>query len=71
VSGWGAVKEAVGKGAEMVEGGRKEKHILVHTRLDNERVGTGGATPELLPLLSKVMRASSGHRLTRQGDAGE
>jgi hypothetical protein len=39
----------------MVEGGWKEKHILVHKRLDDGRVGRSGATPELLPL-GKVMR---------------
>jgi hypothetical protein len=56
----GAVKEAVGKGADtakMVEGGRKEKHILVNKRLNDGRVGRGRPTPELLPL-GKVMRAS-------------
>ena len=40
----GAVKEAVRKGAntaEMVEGGGKEKHILVNQRLDNGRVSRG------------------------------
>jgi hypothetical protein len=34
----GAVQESVGEGAdtaEMVEGGRKEKHILVNKRLDD------------------------------------
>jgi hypothetical protein len=54
----GAVKEAVVKGAhtaKMVEGGRKEKHILINKRLDDGRVGRGRATPELLPL-SKVIR---------------
>jgi hypothetical protein len=59
----GAVKETVGKGAntaKMVEGGQKEKHILVNKRLDDGRVRRGRATPELLPL-SKVMRASSGN----------
>jgi hypothetical protein len=61
----GAVKEAVVKGtytAKMVEGGRKERHILVHKRLDDGRVGKDGATPELHPLSKKVMRASSGNR---------
>jgi hypothetical protein len=41
----GAVKETVGKGADtakMVEGGRKEKHILVNERLDDGRVGRAG-----------------------------
>ena len=63
----GAVKEAVSKGAntaEMVEGGGKEKHILVNQRLDNGRVSRGRATTELLPL-GKVMRASSGNRCKR------
>jgi hypothetical protein len=63
----GAVKETVGKGtdtAKMVEGGRKEKHILVNKRLDDDRVSRGRATPELLPL-GKVMRASSGNRCKR------
>ena len=63
----GAVKEAVRKGAntaEMVEGGGKEKHILVNQRLDNGRVSRGRATTELLPL-GKVMRASSGNRCKR------
>ena len=63
----GAVKEAVSKGAdtaEMVEGGGKKKHILVNQRLDNGRVGRGGATTELLPL-GKVMRAKSGNRCKR------
>jgi hypothetical protein len=58
-----------GKGAhtaKMVEGGRKEKHVLVNRRLDDGRVGRSGATPELLPL-GKVMRAasSSGSRCKR------
>jgi hypothetical protein len=63
----GAVKEAVGKGADtakMVEGGRKEKHVLVNKRLADGRVGRGRANPELLPL-GKVMRASSGNRCRR------
>jgi hypothetical protein len=63
----GAVKEAMVKvahTAKMVEGGRKEKHILVNKRLDDGRFGSGRATPELLPL-GKVMRASSGNRCTR------
>jgi hypothetical protein len=40
----GAVNEAVVKGAhtaKMVEGGLKEKHILVHKILDDGRVGGG------------------------------
>jgi hypothetical protein len=64
----GAVKVAVGKRADtakMVEGGRKEKHILVNKRLENGRVGRGRATPELLPRLGKVIRASSGNRYKR------
>jgi hypothetical protein len=56
----GAVKESVSKGAdtaEMVEGGLKEKHILVNQRLDDGRVSRGRATP--------------GTSSSRQGDAGE
>jgi hypothetical protein len=63
----GDVKETVGTGADtakMVEGGRKEKHILVNKRLDDGRVSRGRATPERLPL-GKVMRASSGNRCKR------
>jgi hypothetical protein len=63
----GAVKELVGEGAdtaEMVEGGRKEKHILVNKRLDDGRVARGRATPELLPF-GKVMWASSGNLCKR------
>jgi hypothetical protein len=44
--------------AKMVEGSRKDKHILVNKRLNDERVSTSGATPELLPL-GKVMGAST------------
>jgi hypothetical protein len=63
----GAIKEAVVQGAhtaKMVEGGRKEKHVLVNKKLDDGRVSRCGATPELLPL-GKVMRASSGNRCKR------
>jgi hypothetical protein len=49
--------------AKMIEGW-KEKHILVHKRLGDGRVGRSGATPELLSL-GKVMRASSGNRCKR------
>jgi hypothetical protein len=62
-----AIKEAVVKGAhtaKMVEGGRKEKHVLVNKRLNNGRVVRCGATPEFVPL-GKVMRASSGNRCRR------
>jgi hypothetical protein len=45
----------------MVEGGRKENHILVNKGLDDRRVSRCGATTELLPL-GKVMRVSSGNR---------
>jgi hypothetical protein len=34
----------------MVEGGQKEKHILVNKRLNDGRFRRCGATPELLPL---------------------
>jgi hypothetical protein len=45
-----------GAGIIRVEG----EAYLVNNRLDDQRVGRGRATPELLPL-SKVMRASSGN----------
>jgi hypothetical protein len=59
----GSHKEAVVKTAHsvkmLVKGGRKEKHVSVHKRLDDGRVSRrSGATPELLPL-GKVMRARS------------
>jgi hypothetical protein len=63
----GAVKETAGKEAhtaKMVEGGRKEKLIMVNERLDDGRVGRGRATTELLPF-GKVMRPSSGNRSKR------
>jgi hypothetical protein len=63
----GAIKEAVVKAAhtaKMVEGGRKEKHILVNKGLDGGRLSRCESTLELLPL-SKVVRASSGNRCKR------
>jgi hypothetical protein len=43
----------------MAEGGRKEKHVLIHERLNDRRVGSCGTTPELF---GKIIRVSSGNR---------
>jgi hypothetical protein len=59
----GAKKEAVVKGAhtaKMVEGGRKDKHILV-----NKRLNDGSVSRCCVPLGKVVMRASSRNRSKR------
>jgi hypothetical protein len=64
----GAIEETVMSRADtakmFVLRCRKKKHVLIHERLNDERVGGCGITPELQSL-GKMMRASSGTRCKR------